>query len=437
MPASDPDDRLLPEQRACVRSLAAPLVAIAEAERTVPSVPGLYAVHGDADVWRELGLGDPPDDRPLYVGKAERSLAARDVRTHFCTGKTGWSTLRRSLAGLLADTLDLRGRPRTIENPGAFANFGLERAGDERLTAWMVDRLSLAVWPSPGGVVLDDIETAVLAHLSPPLNLDKVTTGWGVQVRALRRKLADQARSWRPEPLSNGDTPVGDMSAHTQRVLGVDAAGKHGWVGIVLDDTGFVAARVGTLRQIVEWAEPVRAIGVDIPIGHAPGAIRRADVEARQFVGPRASSVFAAPPADVLAANSYAEDNAALGALGSPLLSRQAWALIPKMVEAAEVAASDERVFEVHPEVSFRELAGEHVRWPKKSWNGLLLRRRLLADAGIILPDVVTEIDRVVADDVVDAAAAAWSARRLASGAARSLPHPPEENAGRRVAIWC
>jgi hypothetical protein len=57
--------------------------------------PGLYAIYGAQDVWRELGLRDPPDDRPLYVGKAEDSLAASDVNTHFATAVdlriTGWT----------------------------------------------------------------------------------------------------------------------------------------------------------------------------------------------------------------------------------------------------------------------------------------------------------------------------------------------------------
>jgi predicted RNase H-like nuclease len=220
------------------------------------------------------------------------------------------------------------------------------------------------------------------------------------------------------------------------RVLGIDGAGRHGWVGIVIDHDGFVAARLGTLRELIDEAEPVVAIGVDIPIGGVPAGIRQADVEARRFVGPRASSVFAAPSAAALAAGSYAEANAGLADRGAPKLSRQAWALVPRIVEAAEVAALDDRVHEVHPEVSFCELAREHLPWSKKSWNGLLLRRRLLAEAGIVLPDAIVEVDGVVADDVVDAAAVAWSARRIAAGTALTLPDPPEVGDGGPVAIW-
>lgn len=45
------------------------------------------------------------------------------------------------------------------------------------------------------GVILEDIETEVLARLRPPLNLDKVATPWRPFVRAGRKRLADQARA--------------------------------------------------------------------------------------------------------------------------------------------------------------------------------------------------------------------------------------------------
>lgn len=107
--------------------------------------PGNYAAHGDTAVWQALGLGEPTDARPLYVGKAERSLAPRDIDTHVSTGKTGSSTLRRSLAGSLSDALSLEGRPRNPAKPERFANFRLEGSGDERLTGWMVTTCG---WPS-------------------------------------------------------------------------------------------------------------------------------------------------------------------------------------------------------------------------------------------------------------------------------------------------
>lgn len=165
--------------------------------RNVPARPGLYSVYGD-EVWKELGLGDPPDDRPLYVGKSEDSLATRDIKTHFGDGRTGQSTLRRSFAALLAKRLELKGMPRNPDKPAHFSNYGLSPADDRKLTGWMKEHLRLAVWPKPSSLVvpLVDIERAVLSRLQPPLNLKDVDTPWAPMIKAARKALADEARAW-------------------------------------------------------------------------------------------------------------------------------------------------------------------------------------------------------------------------------------------------
>jgi predicted RNase H-like nuclease len=92
----------------------------------------------------------------------------------------------------------------------------------------------------------------------------------------------------------------------------------------------------------------------------------------------------------------------------------------------------------VHPELSFQALAGgTPLSHAKKTWRGQHLRRALLADAGIALPDELGEADRIAADDVLDAAAAAWSARRIALGTAERLPRTPERDADGRVVEIC
>lgn len=172
-------------------------VRIARAAEHVPARPGLYAIHGGSAVWRELGLGAPPDARPLYLGKAEQSLVSRDLETHFGYGRTGSSTVRRSFAALLHDALDVRGVPRNPDKPGYFANYGLSPEHDAALTAWMRRRLRLAIWAKPEDcdAELASIERALLAPLEPPLNLQHVTTPWTAQVKAARRAMAGEART--------------------------------------------------------------------------------------------------------------------------------------------------------------------------------------------------------------------------------------------------
>jgi hypothetical protein len=182
--------------------------ALAGAESRVPGRPGLYAIYGDATTWLELGLGAPPDGRPLYLGKAEDSLVTRDLKTHFGDGRTGQSTVRRSFAALLHDTLGLCGIPRNPAKPGYFSNYGLTAAHDAALTRWMKERLELAVWRKPVDCAfrLGEIEVALLLELLPPLNLKDVVTPWTMRVKAARAVMADEARRGADQPLSRDST---------------------------------------------------------------------------------------------------------------------------------------------------------------------------------------------------------------------------------------
>ena len=187
----------------------------------------------------------------------------------------------------------------------------------------------------------------------------------------------------------------------TVRVVGVDAC-RGGWVAIVLEDGRFAdAVFAPTFAGILERFADATAIAVDIPIGLPTEGTRAADLAARTFVGPRRSSVFATPPRAALALATYAEARAV-----APSLSAQSFALREKILEV-EALLADERVFEVHPEVSFAALnGGKHLQHSKRSWNGQMERRRLLTAKGIVVPDEI-KAERAAADDVLDAAVAA------------------------------
>lgn len=111
---------------AALESLAGMEHAHSDADQLVPKEAGLYAFYGDDHAWTSLGLSPAFDGQPLYVGKAETSLNGRDVGTHFAAGKTGSSTVRRSLAALLVDELALVAVPRSVAKPNGSANFGLD-----------------------------------------------------------------------------------------------------------------------------------------------------------------------------------------------------------------------------------------------------------------------------------------------------------------------
>ncbi len=202
----------------------------------------------------------------------------------------------------------------------------------------------------------------------------------------------------------------------SERVVGVDGYPR-GWLAVSLEGGEFEAARLfSDIEGVCAACREAACVAVDIPIGGGP---REGDEAARRFVGPRRASVFRTPPSEIVALGDYAE-----ALRRHPGLSRQTFSLFAKIREVARCA--DPRLIEIHPEVSFRALKGEHLRHSKTTWTGFMERRRLLARAGIEIPEDLGA--RMPLVDVLDAVVAAWSARRYARGAAGALGDPP--------AIW-
>ena len=199
---------------------------------------------------------------------------------------------------------------------------------------------------------------------------------------------------------------------------------RGGWVAVALDDGRF--AEDYLLRPIeTDFQELADAevIAVDIPIGFGP---RKADAAARAFLSGAASTVFTTPSRQIL----ELPFGPGLG------VSAQAHALGPRILHVTRLCEANPRIYEVHPEVSFRAMNGGRPLAHRKKWAGGALERvGLLRENGIELLELGPTASAPL-DDVLDAAAAAWSAHRIANGSARSLPNPPEDVEGRAVAIW-
>jgi predicted RNase H-like nuclease len=210
---------------------------------------------------------------------------------------------------------------------------------------------------------------------------------------------------------------------------------KGQWVVVCLNDGRFERAYLAaTIELAIAGASGAAVIGVDMPIGlPAPGTSRAADKEARVYVGPRWQSVFMTPSADLLEAPTHAKANELARAEGWAGISTQAYALGPQILQLQPHAEGDDRIYEIHPEVSFVAANGDlHLDWSKSSWNGLALRRRILADQGIVIPDNAGPAGAAGTADLLDAAIAAWSAARVAR--CQAVPFPV--GASRMGAIW-
>jgi predicted RNase H-like nuclease len=204
-------------------------------------------------------------------------------------------------------------------------------------------------------------------------------------------------------------------------VTGVDGC-RGGWVAVDLDDGRLAGVRLGPSLDVL-LAGAAQVVGIDMPLGLLPGGWRMADQQARALLGARRSSVFAIPPAPVWHEPDYRAANERCRALTGNGLSAQAWGLRGKLLEAnAYRLRCRHPLHEVHPELSFQAMAGAPLRYAKHGADGHAERQAVLAAAGILIPPG----PRRVAVDVLDAAAVAWTARRIAAGQARVVPDRPQ-----------
>lgn len=236
-------------------------------------------------------------------------------------------------------------------------------------------------------------------------------------------------------------------------LAGVDGC-RAGWYCIEgsLGGSAQGSLKIGSLRarvwpdfsQLLAALPQVQRISVDMPIGLAESGARDCDVLVRAHLGVRGASVFTAPLRGMLPAKSHAEASALRRAIEGKGMSLQAYNILPKVrdVDAALRACSRDaaRTFETHPEACFVALhKGLPLPWNKKTPQGRALRQQLLQ------PHFGDEVQRLLderprsavqADDVLDALACLWSARRGVQGTARRWPeHPPLDACGLPMAI--
>jgi predicted RNase H-like nuclease len=225
-------------------------------------------------------------------------------------------------------------------------------------------------------------------------------------------------------------------------VLGIDGC-QEGWVGIALDDQGCYKgiATAPILHELLRSFPDFTVAGVDMPLHLTNTATRPADIAARKLLGAqRGRSVFPAPPKFVISPKWINRDPGEVSnesrrrhSCGIP---RQSLALRAKIQEINQAFNDGLPVIEVHPELSFAIMnLGRPLSFRKKSWGGMRERLALLQDTGIHLPDTLPDaVARLASDDIIDAAAAAWSAHRHTHRKATPLPNAPATP--RSPVIW-
>jgi predicted RNase H-like nuclease len=246
------------------------------------------------------------------------------------------------------------------------------------------------------------------------------------------------------------DKATGDPTPDSQvegrgLYVGVDGC-KAGWLCFTVDlhnyETDFhILPHFADVLIDFKCAD---VVAVDIPIGLPQSGARACDIEARRRLGkPRSNSVFPAPIRPILRATTYEKACQKSLRAGGKKISKQAFGILSKVREVDRVTSPGLQnwVYEVHPELCFCALNnGKAMQFGKRSASGRDERLKLLSNPFPQIRTHLSELERRLAgpDDLLDAAAAAWSAVRIGQKQAVHVPEVPEfDPTGLRMEISC
>jgi len=186
-------------------------------------LPGIYALFF-------IGLDFPilgqkvSNHQIIYIGKTETSQEQRDLKTHFTTGKTGSSTVRKSIGAILSEKEKLAPIPRnhTDYQEGRFSHFKFDDESEIIITNWMRNNLALSFYEYPKTKQeIEDLETKLIHELIPILNISKnLKNDFKSTLEKLRKKCAAAAQknyklsneNKMKTPISNSEDPKADKT---------------------------------------------------------------------------------------------------------------------------------------------------------------------------------------------------------------------------------
>ena len=218
-------------------------------------------------------------------------------------------------------------------------------------------------------------------------------------------------------------------------IIGIDGC-KSGWFSIWENQDKSIHSSVfSNLNELKNFFknESQLILGIDMPVVLSEVIPRQADQLARKLLSKKASSVFTAPTPEMLDQPNYEKASLVSKRLFGKSMSLQSWYLFPKIKDVQTmIHHEDMQIYEIHPELSFRAMNNEQVILEsKKTQEGFALRNALLSMhfKNFIFDDIRNQHARkdVMDNDILDALAVLWSAKRIQSNQASYLPQAPEK----------
>ena len=217
-------------------------------------------------------------------------------------------------------------------------------------------------------------------------------------------------------------------------IAGVDGC-KDKWIAVV--DLGNGQTEIRNPCTFLELYEDrnLDLVVIDVPIGLPDKGYRRADLEAKHLLKHRHVCVFPAPTRLILDCDSREEACERCIEVGDKRVNVFQWAIRPKVRDIDLVLRKhekvQERIREGHPEVTFALMNQNKPMLSKKKPAGLDDRIKLLRS---YFSDIRTGAPHL--EDVLDAYALLWTAKKIQLGSERRFPELPEHDAfGLRMEI--
>ena len=219
------------------------------------------------------------------------------------------------------------------------------------------------------------------------------------------------------------------------QIIGIDGC-KRGWFSVWQNPDDTIQSSIfSTLNHLKDFFndEAHLIIGIDMPVVLSDFIPREADQLARKLLSKKASSVFTAPTPEMLEQPNYERASYVSKRLFGKSMSLQSWYLFPKIKDVQTIIHDTHiNLYEIHPELSFRAMNHEEVILEsKKSKEGFeirnaLLRRHFESFDFESIRNLYPRKD-VMDNDILDAMAVLWSARRIKANEASFLPKIPEK----------
>ena len=218
-------------------------------------------------------------------------------------------------------------------------------------------------------------------------------------------------------------------------IIGIDGC-KSGWFSIWENQDETIKSSIfSNLNELKNFFKKHNRliIGIDMPVVLSEVIPREADQLARKLLGKKASSVFTAPTPDMLKQSNYEQASLVSKKLFGKSMSLQSWYLFSKIRDVQTILHNEHiNIYEIHPELSFREMNNRNVVLEsKRGLEGFNIRKSLLSIyfKKFIFEEIRDQYKRkdLMDNDILDALAVLWSTKRIQTNEAFFLPQYPKK----------